>query len=173
MKIPKAVISVAQILTVWILCVFHHARIFCWNKEKKDQVWDGHQFYWLWKKLVSEWRGLGAKQSRKTEAWPMKAKKPRFPLRTTSLGPGAGITEPCSKPAKAPFTWDSTQLLAGQSGKANFERNWLQPLISTANVCPAQPIPTVCFLQILPKSSQDLSNYIGRRRKACWLLSNL
>lgn len=31
-------ISGAEILTVWILCIFHHVRIFCWNKEKKDQT---------------------------------------------------------------------------------------------------------------------------------------
>lgn len=39
MKIPQAVVSVAEILTVWILRVFHHARIFCWSKEKKGQQW--------------------------------------------------------------------------------------------------------------------------------------
>lgn len=31
----KLVIPMAEILTVWILCVFHHAWIFCWKQREK------------------------------------------------------------------------------------------------------------------------------------------
>lgn len=37
-KPQNGAISGAEILTVWILHIFHHVRIFCWNKEKKDQA---------------------------------------------------------------------------------------------------------------------------------------
>lgn len=37
-KPRKGAISGAEILTVGILRIFHHVRIFCWDKEKKDQT---------------------------------------------------------------------------------------------------------------------------------------
>lgn len=75
-KTQKGVIIMTEILTVWILCVFHHARIFCWNKENKDQLWDDHKLYWLWKNSVREQRGLGTKIviSDRAWDWPLKMK---------------------------------------------------------------------------------------------------
>ncbi len=44
----KFVIPVAEILTVWILCVLHHAWIFCWKQRKKIncEMIKKHSCYW-------------------------------------------------------------------------------------------------------------------------------